>query len=373
MQTAEEAFAATGMKADSLMAAHADPDNTPGTVPAALPRRIAAALPCQESTDGDQAEVCRAIGQTALRVRVPPLPFCRCALPPPQPPATTTTISPFLHPRPPQNVDPFLMLDFFHVSKPGGFPAHPHRGFETVTWMIDGEFRHEDSMGTSDVIKSGDVQWMTAGSGVVHSEVPVADGVNSGLQLWVNLPAKLKLIPPRYQAIKAADIPIASLGNGKTAAVLAGTFMGTTGPAETHTPIVLADVSVHEHDLVEFPVPRSMQGFIYVMVGSARFGAHGKWVSEGTVLTFAEPDHAGSPRAPDDTFLVRTEDSYVRFYLGLGEPIGEPIAQGGPMVMNTQAELRQAFAEYRAGTFVKQQPKASGKKDAPTRRRHDEL
>jgi hypothetical protein len=247
-------------------------------------------------------------------------------------------------------LDPFLMLDYFVTDNPndyaGGFPSHPHRGMETVTYMLEGKVEHSDSLGNSGVIGKGDIQWMTAGSGVIHQEMPQNTGGRvGGFQLWVNLPAAQKMIAPRYQDIPASRIPEVLLSNGVIVKVLAGRFQDTSGPVED----IVADPDYFDVDMPpnsEFiiPVNRDYKVFTYLFEGSAKFDA---------IRT--EPLRAGQGALFGKGPQVRatTGSSRARFILIAGKPIGEPIAWRGPIVMNTEAELTQAFKELREEKFIK--------------------
>jgi redox-sensitive bicupin YhaK (pirin superfamily) len=245
-------------------------------------------------------------------------------------------------------IDPFLMLDEFGSDDPAswiaGFPDHPHRGFETVTIMLDGRVKHADSVGNQGVIEAGDVQWMTAGRGIIHSEMPErADGRLRGFQLWVNLPAKLKMHPPRYQDVRAARI--ASVASaGATVRVIAGEALGTQGAASTLIPVRLLDVAMVPEAAFEIEVPDTHACFVYVY--------------EGAVLA---PDRMGKHReVPKGTLAVLEGTGGVRLSAGGAgakllfadaEPIREPVARYGPFVMNTREELTQAFEDYSRGTL----------------------
>ena len=247
-------------------------------------------------------------------------------------------------------LDPFLLLDFFGSDNPNdyiaGFPWHPHRGMETVTYMQDGKVEHSDSMGNSGVIGTGDIQWMTAGSGIIHQEMPQnLGGRMGGFQLWVNLPAIQKMIAPRYQDIPASKVPTVALPNGVKVKVLAGTFEGTRGPVEN----IIADpeyfdVEMPENSDFESPVNTNYTVFAYLYEGSARFDESRK-----------DPLRAGQGAlfGKGPQVRVKTGDSGAKFILLSGKPIGEPIAWRGPIVMNTEAELQVAFREYKENTFIK--------------------
>lgn len=247
-------------------------------------------------------------------------------------------------------LDPFLLLDEFHSDNPddyiAGFPWHPHRGIETVTYMLKGEVEHGDSMGNKGTIGPGDIQWMTAGSGIIHQEMPLASkGGLHGFQLWVNLPAEHKMISPRYRGIQGKDIPELRLDTSVVVKIISGEMRGVVGPVKG---IVAApqyfDVRMGPDTEVSIPVPEGHKVFAYVVEGPAHFDGAG-------------PD--GSPREHlvifNDGGLVnvRSAENGCRFLLVSGRPIGERIAWRGPVVMNTQAELRAAFDELDRGDFVK--------------------
>lgn len=247
-------------------------------------------------------------------------------------------------------LDPFLMLDFFGSDNPddfmAGFPSHPHRGMETVTYMLDGRVEHSDSMGNSGVISKGDLQWMTAGSGIIHEEMPQNEGGRMrGFQLWVNLPATSKMIAPRYQDIPSNKIPVVELENKTRVKVLAGTFQGVRGPVED----IIADpeyldVEMPENSEITIPVAADHTVFSYLYEGVANFDENRK-----------NPLHAGEGAlfGKGENIRVQTGSGTARFILISGKPIGEPIAWNGPIVMNTQEELNVAFRELRSGNFIK--------------------
>ena len=246
--------------------------------------------------------------------------------------------------------DPFLMLDDFHSDRPAdymaGFPWHPHRGIETVTYMISGEVEHGDSMGNKGIIQSGEVQWMTAGSGIVHQEMPRRQkGTLWGLQLWVHLPADHKMLGPRYRDIRAADIPACRLVSGAVIKVVAGTFNGCHGPVRDliGDPEYL-DVTLPDSIQFKHAVPKGHTVFAYVLEGEGRFEPGQKMaVGAETLLLYGD----------GDTVSIENDAAGLRFLLISGRPLGEPVAWRGPIVMNTQVELDIAFAEYRNGTFIK--------------------
>ena len=247
--------------------------------------------------------------------------------------------------------DPFLLLDDFRNDKPEdyrvGFPWHPHRGIETITYVLEGSVEHGDSLGHRGVISSGDIQWMTAGSGIVHQEMPQGDnrGHMYGFQLWANLPAALKMTPPRYQEIKAADIPVVKEKDGSEVRVVCGRFGKTKGPVEgvAADPTYL-DVFISPGNTRTIPIDANHNAFAYIFGGSGKFGEPGKEAEDRTLLVFGKGDEIN----------VQAGKSGVRFLLVSGKPLNEPIAWYGPIVMNTQAELQQAFQELENGTFLKE-------------------
>lgn len=249
-------------------------------------------------------------------------------------------------------VDPFLLFDHFGSDDPddylAGFPMHPHRGIETVTYMLAGAVNHRDTIGNSGTIGAGDVQWMTSGGGIMHEEMPEPrDGRLAGFQLWVNLPARLKMSRPRYQEIPSAAVPELTLAGGAQVRVIAGAVDGARGPVTdiAANPTYL-DVSLAAGGTFNLPVPRGHAAFAYVFEGQGRFGLD----QDGREAV------AGSPRLVlfDDGDRVEAcaTDQTVRFLLISGKPLNEPIARYGPFVMNTRAEIEQALRDLRAGTFV---------------------
>jgi quercetin 2,3-dioxygenase len=251
--------------------------------------------------------------------------------------------------------DPFLMLDDFHSDDPAdysaGFPWHPHRGIETITYMLHGEIEHADSMGNGGVIGAGDVQWMTAGSGIIHQEMPrVAaepggERLLWGFQLWANLPADHKMMAPRYQDIRAATVPRVEVEGGVLVRVICGEVAGAQGPVSD---IVIEpeylDVSVPKGSSFVRAIPRIHNAFAYVIAGSGSFDRQGTPpVGRESAVLFATGDEVA----------ISCPEESARFLLVSGRPLGEPVAWGGPIVMNTGEELEQAFREYSEGTFVK--------------------
>ena len=247
-------------------------------------------------------------------------------------------------------LDPFLLLDDFHSGRPEdylvGFPWHPHRGIETITYVLEGKVEHGDSMGNKGVISSGDVQWMTAGSGIIHQEMPKgrADGHMWGFQLWANLPASHKMMEPRYRGIEARDIPETRLQGGGTAKVICGEIEGVRGPVrDVVTDPEYLDVSLPPRAGFARRVRRGHTVFAYVIEGSGLFEPAGDPFGSESLVIFDNGDE----------LAVSAGAEGVRFLLVSGAPIGEPVAWWGPIVMNTQEELRVAFDEYERGTFLK--------------------
>ena len=250
--------------------------------------------------------------------------------------------------------DPFLLLDEmgpvdYAPGKAVGAPDHPHRGFETVTYLLDGEFEHEDSAGNRGKLAAGDIQWMTAGRGVVHSEMPSArvrekGGRVHGFQIWVNLPARDKMTDPRYQDVTAAKLPVATTPDGKaTVKVIAGSALGVNAAVETRTPIEYFDVTLQPGARVVLPAPASFNAAVYVFDGAAGVGKDHDVESGGFVL-LGEGDSVEVSNAADASSPARL------LVLG-GEPLNEPVARYGPFVMNTEAEIHQAIRDYQSGNF----------------------
>jgi len=265
-------------------------------------------------------------------------------------------------------LDPFLLLDDFHSGKPEeyimGFPWHPHRGIETITYVLQGEVRHEDSMGNKGVIRPGELQWMTAGSGIIHQEMPEGDesGTLWGFQLWANLPASHKMMNPRYQEIKSNRVPELFMEKGLKVRIICGEVNGIEGPVrEIITNPEYLDVTVPpEEKFFHLTVP-GYTVFAYVIEGSGHFDRE-KDPCAFEVEGERYLDPAGDCVIKKETLVlygdgdsieVTAGDRGVRFLLVAGKPIGEPVAWYGPIVMNTQEELKTAFEEYRRGTFIK--------------------
>ena len=264
--------------------------------------------------------------------------------------------------------DPFLLLDDFRNDVPddylAGFPWHPHRGIETITYVLAGTVEHGDSLGNRGAIASGDVQWMTAGSGIIHQEMPKGDEVGRmhGFQLWANLPSSLKMTNPRYQEVKSRDIPEVTDDDGTNVRVVCGSFWGVNGPVEgvAAEPIYL-DVSVPPGKRKMLPVETTRHAFAYV------FGGAGKFCNASDPLAVPTESvgwlDTNPPSAADnrslvlfdrgDEVMVQAGDEGIRFLLVSGKPLQEPVAWYGPIVMNTQAELQRAFEDLDRGTFLK--------------------
>ncbi len=247
-----------------------------------------------------------------------------------------------------RRLDPFLMLDAFASDKPGdyiaGFPEHPHRGFETITYMLKGSMRHRDSAGHEGLITDGGVQWMTAGRGVIHSEMPEQnEGLMEGFQLWLNLPAKDKMIEPWYRDIPLEEVPRFTLDDGVTVQVIAGSTHGVDGAVQrAHTEPLYLDLEIPAGVTFEQPIPAGHNAFVYVFRGEAV--VEGKGVGSGRMAIL---DNA----AGADGVRIKAVEN-TRVLVLAGRPLNEPIAQYGPFVMNTQAELQQAVEDFRAGRFA---------------------
>jgi len=250
-------------------------------------------------------------------------------------------------------LDPFLLLDHFASTNPrdyeAGFPLHPHRGIETVTYVLRGEVHHRDTLGNSGSIGAGDVQWMTAGRGIMHEEMPQVrpEGI-AGFQLWVNLPKKLKMTRPRYQDIRSGEIPEIKNKDGAIIRVITGTIGQVRGPAaEIAADPTYLDVFVPAHATFTQPIERGRTAFAYMFEGEARFtGSDG--ADGGTKITSPKLIVLGD----GDEVKVITAETPVRFLLVSGKPLNEPIARYGPFVMNTDEEIEQTLQELREGTFV---------------------
>jgi quercetin 2,3-dioxygenase len=247
------------------------------------------------------------------------------------------------------DLDPFLMLDEFGTDRPedylAGFPSHPHRGFETVTYMLDGRMRHKDNHGNEGVLVPGSVQWMTAGRGIVHSEMPEQEqGRMRGFQLWVNLPASEKMTAPRYQEYGPDRFPETDVAPGVRVKVIAGQVAGVAGAiTQPATDPTYLDISLDAGARFAHAVPEGHSAFAYVYEGAARFG-EGESTTDGAkgeLLVFG----------PGDRIAVEGREAGTRLIFVAGRPLREPVARYGPFVMNTQAEIRQAFEDFQAGRF----------------------
>jgi len=281
-------------------------------------RSIRQLVPALEVTEGAGVTVHRSIGTPALR-----------------------------------NLDPFLLLDHFGSDNPdeyiAGFPDHPHRGFITFTYMLDGHMQHRDSMGNQGELKPGGVQWMKAASGVIHSEMPrQANGLMRGFQLWINLPASEKMSAPAYQEFSAAAIPEVALADAQVR-VLAGEFNGTYGVInDPATDVCYLDVSLAADACFRLPLETTHHAFVYVFEGSAH------------LVDAALAKHTLAVLGAGDAVEVVAGSTGARFILVTGRPIGEPVVQYGPFVMNTREEIEQAIADYRAGKLVQTRASMSG-------------
>ena len=280
--------------------------------PAARVREVENVFAAQPSVDGAGVKLSRALGGRALGM-----------------------------------LDPFLLLDEFASDDPNdylaGFPSHPHRGFETVTYMLEGAMEHQDSVGNRGRLVPGSAQWMTAGRGIVHSEMPKQErGLMWGYQLWVNLPASRKLIAPRYQDIPPAQIPELER-EGARIRVVAGSAFGKTGPVSgiDVEPLFL-DLSLTRGVDVDHPIPLGHNAFAYVVDGAVRIGAARREVRKGELAVLGR----------GELFQASADAASGRLLLLAGRPIGEPVARSGPFVMNTDAEIRQAWQDYRSGRLV---------------------
>ncbi|MFW9925739.1 MAG: pirin family protein [Candidatus Thorarchaeota archaeon] len=247
-------------------------------------------------------------------------------------------------------MDPFLLLDHFGSDNPDdymkGFPWHPHRGIETITYMIEGKVKHEDSLGNAGTIETGDVQWMTAGSGIIHQEMPKgSDGRMMGFQLWANLPSSSKMMHPRYQEVKDSQIPEVETETGARVRIICGKLDGACGPvSEIVTDPEYMDVIVPEEKEFTHSVKKGHTVFAYVFEGNGYFDEDNEQLIESNHLVLFEDG---------DQIIAKAGDKQLRFLLVSGMPIGEPIAWYGPIVMNNREELDIAFREYREGTFIK--------------------
>jgi len=244
-----------------------------------------------------------------------------------------------------EDFDPFLMLDSFDSTNPAdylrGFPTHPHRGIETITYLVDGELAHEDSLGNKGLIIPGASQWMTAGSGILHQEMPQEAARMLGLQLWLNLPAAEKMTEPKYFDIRPEDVGVAE-NSCATVRVISGSYEGVNGAKPHHIQATLLDVSLKEGQSIEIPVKEDETVFIFSLLGDTM--VTGEIFQEKTALLLKDGNQVEVSALPGET---------ARFILASAPALHEPIAWGGPIVMNTREELQLAFDELRAGTFIK--------------------
>jgi redox-sensitive bicupin YhaK (pirin superfamily) len=264
-------------------------------------RKIAQIVYSQNQNDGMGAKVRRSIGTMKLR-----------------------------------NFDPFLMLDYFMVQSPAGFPDHPHRGFSTVTYMIDGSFAHEDFDGHRGLIKAGDVQWMTAGRGIVHAEMPATNELNTGLQLWINLPKKWKMIEPDYQELTSDQIPKLEPQEGVKIVAIAGI---EGAKIYTKTPIMYLDIQIQPNTTFEQSIPKNYNLFAYILEGQGSFDSSSQEIQAHNCVTF-------NHETTQSTLQIKTTSSAFRFALIGGEPLNETVVQHGPFVMNTKEEVQEAMQDY---------------------------
>ncbi len=284
----------------------------PATPPSTSPRRVVHTAKGMPASDGAGVKLNRVIGQPAL-----------------------------------PDLDPFLMLDAFGSDDPdayiAGFPDHPHRGFETVTYMLAGRLRHRDNKGNEGLLTAGSVQWMTAGRGIVHSEMPEQEeGLMQGFQLWVNLPAKDKMTAPRYQDIAPERIPVIDLAAGVRAKIIAGEAWGVRGPVQPGaTEPLFLDLHLVAGAAVTVPLAQDHNAFVYVYEGEANVGEPASRIAQGAVGVLSL----------GDSIPIAAGGKGTRLILVAGKPLREPVAKYGPFVMNTRAELEQAFHDYQAGKF----------------------
>ena len=245
-------------------------------------------------------------------------------------------------------VDPFLLLDAFGSDKPndyiGGFPSHPHRGFETVTYLLAGKMRHKDNAGNEGLIEAGGVQWMTAGKGIVHSEMPEQEnGLLAGFQLWVNLPAENKMVAPQYQEFSADEVPVERWENGTEIRVITGrTDKGTEGPVKnTYVSPLFMDVTLQAGKAFKQHIDAEDNTMIYVIEGDVSIGDEEQTLEQKNIGILEQGDE----------IKVTSKTDHARFLVISAKPLNEPVARGGPFVMNTEAEVQQAFADFRSNNF----------------------
>jgi len=244
------------------------------------------------------------------------------------------------------DIDPFLMFDAFGSENPDdyikGFPMHPHRGIETITYLLEGRVDHKDSIGNADTLRDGDLQWMTAGSGILHEEMPKETKKLDGLQFWLNLPQKDKMAPPNYFPITPDMVKTINIDKG-TVKLVSGEFAGERGVEPKYVKATMMDVSINPDAQYDIPVSLEQNTFVYVLEGEAHFGEQRTQVTKHSAAIFTE----------GDVIRLHSGSGGVRFILLAGKPLKESIAWGGPIVMNTKAELNAAFDELAKGTFIK--------------------
>ena len=240
-------------------------------------------------------------------------------------------------------LDPFLLLDEFGSDNPddyiAGFPYHPHRGFETITYMLNGKWQHKDSAGNESKLGEGSVQWMTAGRGIVHSEIPIqTDGLARGFQLWLNLPKAKKMIEPDYQDIESEQIPIVKEKAG-TLKVISGNYHGTVGPGKSHTPVLIIDIRLNPESEITIPIMDGWNAFGFIYEGDVKSGES---LTKGQLAVYNT----------EGKIHYKTNGSQASIYLVAGEPLNEQVSRGGPFVMNTREEILKAFEDYQNGNFT---------------------
>lgn len=245
-------------------------------------------------------------------------------------------------------LDPFLLLDEFNVVKPAGFPDHPHRGFQTVTYMLEGEFTHRDNAGHHGTIGVGSIQWMNAGRGIIHSEMPGKGPVNRGLQLWINLAGKDKMSPPDYQEYEPHQLPNLELDNGAKLRVIAGESHGISSQIKLRTKVLYTHIqNLKKGEKYEEEIPEGYQGFLYVISGK------GELVDDKTVAVNTKNIAIFDETTEKSKIVIQgADDEPLEFAVIAGTPIKEPVARYGPFVMNTNEELEQAFMDYHSGKFT---------------------
>jgi redox-sensitive bicupin YhaK (pirin superfamily) len=245
-------------------------------------------------------------------------------------------------------LDPFLLLDEFKNDNPddyaAGFPDHPHRGFETITYMVAGSFTHRDSKGHEGHLTSGSIQWMTAGKGLIHSEMPEqTDGLAWGYQLWLNLPAKLKMTEPKYQDIPSEKLPIFEK-DGRKVKVLAGEYEGAKSPGQSFIPFTYLDVRLTPGAVFSFPAPEDQNTFFYIIEGKAKTGSKEE-------PSYVKAGYLGVLGEGDSVKIEPAEEKPIHFLYASAQKLNEPVARGGPFVMNTVGEVKKAFADYQTGNL----------------------